>query len=143
MHLEKKELVLNYKFYKKKGNLQIPVQILDGLIIGKGIEKIEEIVLAGFITNSNLRLLKISNSYESDPVYCTLMRDGSSFGGYFGPISLLPRIEHDLYSSIERTFDNIDGGNYLIDKTTFELIEKLRQNPFEFNRGGSCMVKLI
>ena len=109
----------------------------------KGIEKKEDIVLTGFVEGNNLKLLKLPDSFKFDPAYCTTMRNGNFFEGYFGFVSTLPKPKHQIYSSIEKTFENINKGNYLVDKITSELIENLRQNYFKFSKTGSCIIKFI
>jgi hypothetical protein len=134
----KKQLYINYTTNEGiKGALDSSIYLVNNnAIVGKGIEEGFNFTLAGYTDKEKIKLLKLIEYAEFDPVYW----EGSNFQeGFKGKFSFVPIISYFpadhgiMYDSIKDSFENFESGKNNLDEIAIQIIRRLENMPYEIN----------
>ena len=143
MKIDNKKLIINYSLQGTEGSLESPIYLINNdIIVGKTIEDGCNMGITGFKTENEIKLIKLPEIFDFAPVYWEGIKSNDHFKGNFGFFELLPAHAQAMYSSIEKTFMNLETKLKNIDETTQNMINILKKQPYETPNTGNGLIYL-
>lgn len=143
MGFDKKKLIINYSSEGTKGTLESPIYLINnGLIVGKTIEEGYNMAITGFKTEDEIKLVKLPEVLDFDPVFWHGIKSNEHFKANFGFFDLLPNHAKKMYSSIANTFQNLENKLEKIEGTTERMINIIKTAPYQYDTHGNGLIYL-
>ena len=143
MEINNKQLIINYSFQGTEGTLESPIYLINNdLIIGKTIEDEYNMAITGFKTENEIKLVKLPEIFDFAPVYWHGIKSNDHFKGNFNFFELLPAHAQAMYSSIVKTFNNLESKLENIEDTAQNMINILKNQTYETPNTGNGLIYL-